>query len=209
MRKLPAAAQEEHRRQVIGLRASGLTYAAIAAQTGLTQTGVFNICERFAEHGLAGLQTGPRGPAPGTTRLLDAAQEAEIRALICRQMPDELGLPYALWSRAAVRAVIEQHCDVRLAVRTTGTSTRGAGASPPRSRCGALMSSVRTKSDAGRSRTIRISPRVPNGRVGRSSGATKPGCAVTMCAVARMRRAATRRQCAPATSGSSWVCSRR
>ncbi len=41
MRKLPAAAQEERRRQVVGLRRSGLTYAAVAAQVGLTQTGVF------------------------------------------------------------------------------------------------------------------------------------------------------------------------
>ena len=48
MRKLPAAAQEERRRQVIGLRERGLTYAAIAAQVGLSRTGVFDICKRFA-----------------------------------------------------------------------------------------------------------------------------------------------------------------
>jgi hypothetical protein len=39
MRKLPAATQEERRRQVIGLRQGGMTYAAIAAQVGLTRTG--------------------------------------------------------------------------------------------------------------------------------------------------------------------------
>ncbi len=39
MRKLPAAAQEERRRQVIGLRQAGRTYDAIAAQVGLTRTG--------------------------------------------------------------------------------------------------------------------------------------------------------------------------
>ena len=48
MRKLPAAAQEERRRQVIGLRERGLSYEAIAAQVGLSQTGVFNIYQRFA-----------------------------------------------------------------------------------------------------------------------------------------------------------------
>jgi len=42
MRKLPAAAQEERRRQVIGLRQAGLTYDAIAAQVGLTRTRVFD-----------------------------------------------------------------------------------------------------------------------------------------------------------------------
>ena len=46
MRKLPAAAQEERRRQVIGLRQAGVTYGAIAEQVGLSRTGVFNICQR-------------------------------------------------------------------------------------------------------------------------------------------------------------------
>ncbi len=121
MRKLPAAAQEERRRQVVGLRESGLTYEAIAAQTGLTRTGVFNICRRFAAAGMAGLRSGPRGPEPGTGRFLAARQEAGVRDLICRRTPDELGLPFALWSRAAVRVLIEQRCGVRLAVRTMGT----------------------------------------------------------------------------------------
>jgi transposase len=121
MRKLPAAAQEERRRQVIGLRQAGQAYDAIAAQAGLTRTGVFNICRRFAERGAAGLRSGPRGPAPGTGRYLDAAQEAEVRDLICRHTPDELALPFALWSRAAVREPIRRRCRVGLAVRSTGT----------------------------------------------------------------------------------------
>ena len=121
MRKLPAAAQEERRRQVAGLRESGLTYDAIAAQVGLSRTGVFNICRRFAEQGRAGLASRPRGPAPGTGRFLAPRQEAQIRALITQHTPDELGLPFALWSRAAVRMLIERDFGIRLAVRTIGT----------------------------------------------------------------------------------------
>ena len=106
---------------MIGLRESGLTYEAIAAQVGLTRTGVFDICRRFAEQGRAGLVSGPRGPAPGTGRFLEAEQEARVRALISRHTPDDLGLPSALWSRAAVRMLIERQCGVQLAVRTVGT----------------------------------------------------------------------------------------
>ena len=120
MRKLPAAAQEERRRQVIGLRQRGLTYGAIATQVGLSPTGVFDICKRFAAEGAKGLVSKPRGRKPDEQRLLDAAQEAEVRWLICRHTPDELELPFALWSRAAVREVIRQHCGVVLAVRTVG-----------------------------------------------------------------------------------------
>ena len=121
MRKLAAAAQEERRRQVIGLREAGLTYGAIAAQVGLTQTGVFDICKRFAAHGEGGLKSRSRGPDPGSGRLLDRRREAEVRDLIRRHLPDALGLPFALWSRAAVAALIEQRYGVRLAVRTMGT----------------------------------------------------------------------------------------
>jgi transposase len=120
MRKLPAAAQEERRRQVIGLRERGLTYQAIAAQVGLSRTGVFDICQRFATEGAKGLVNKPRGRKPDEQRLLDAAQEAKVRRLICRHTPDELDLPFALWSRAAVRELIRQHCGVVLAVRTMG-----------------------------------------------------------------------------------------
>jgi transposase len=121
MRKLPAAAQEERRRQVIGLRQAGQTYDAIAAQVGLSPTGVFDICKRYAERGAAGLKTGPRGPGPGHGRFLDADQEAEARDLVRRHTPDELELPFALWSRAAVRELILRRFGVRLAVRTMGT----------------------------------------------------------------------------------------
>jgi transposase len=121
MRKLPAAAQEERRRQVIGLRRTGMAYDAIAAQVGLTRTGVFGICKRFAERGAAGLKTGPRGPEPGRGRFLDAGQEAAVRDLIRRHTPDELALPFALWSRPAVRELIWRRSGGRLAVRTMGT----------------------------------------------------------------------------------------
>src|SRR3712207_6974361 len=79
MRKLPAAAQEERRRQVIGLRQAGLTYRAVAEQVGLSRTGVIDICRRFAAEGAQGLVSKPRGRKPDEQRLLDAAQEAEVR----------------------------------------------------------------------------------------------------------------------------------
>ena len=88
MRKLPAAAQEERRRQVIGLRQSGMTYQAIAELVGLSPTGVLDICHRFAAEGAKGLVSKPRGRKPGEQRWLDPAQEAEVQALIRRHPPD-------------------------------------------------------------------------------------------------------------------------
>jgi transposase len=121
MRSLAPAAQEERRRQVIGLRERGLTYKEIGELVGLTKNGVFDTCKRYRAKGVAGLQSGPRGPAPGTGRFLTAAQEAEICQLICDGTPDVYVLPFALWSRAAVATLIEQRCGVHLAVRSMGT----------------------------------------------------------------------------------------
>ena len=89
MRKLPAAAQEERRRQLVGLRQRGLTYREIAEQVGLSRTGVIDICQRFAAEGAKGLVSKPRGRKPDEQRLLDAAQEAEVQRLIRRHTPDE------------------------------------------------------------------------------------------------------------------------
>jgi transposase len=120
MRKLPAAAQEERRRQVVGLRQGGLSHREVAEQVGLSRTGVIDICQRFAAEGAKGLASKPRGRRPDERRLLDAAQEAEVQGLIRRHTPDEVGLPFALRSRAAVGALIARRCGVVLAVRTVG-----------------------------------------------------------------------------------------
>src|SRR4051812_45294382 len=105
-------------------------FAAIAAQVGLTPTGVFDICKRFAERGPAGLKSQSRGPAPGHGCLLTAEQEAEVQALIRQQMPDALGLDFALWSRAAVQALVWQHFGVGVAVRTMGSYLARWGYTP-------------------------------------------------------------------------------
>ena len=57
MRCLTPAAQEERRRQVIGLRESGLSYAAIGRQVGLSRNAVMDICKRYESRGMAGLRT--------------------------------------------------------------------------------------------------------------------------------------------------------
>jgi transposase len=201
MRKLPAAAQEERRRQVVGLRQAGQTYDAIAAQVGLSPTGVFDICGRFAERGAAGLKTGPRGPEPGHGRFLDADQEAEARELIRRHTPDELDLPFALWSRAAVRELIARRFGVRLAVRTMGTylARWGFTAQKPLRRAHERdPAAVRRWGSGG---TTRPSRRGPGPRAAPSSGATRPACAPTTCAAAAMRPGAARPRCGSTTGG--------
>lgn len=120
MRTLSRDARHERRVQVIRLRAAGHTYEAIAAQTGLSRTGVFDICKRHAEGGAKALRDAIGGRQTGEGRRLTAAQEAEVRKLICDKTPDQLKMPYALWTRAAVAELIEHRFGIRLPVRTMG-----------------------------------------------------------------------------------------
>lgn len=120
MRKLSRDARHERRVQVIRLRESGQTYEQIARQTGLSRTGVFDICKRHEEAGVQALRDAPHGRKRGDGRLLDAPQEALIQKLIADKTPDQLKMPYALWTRAAVAELIEHRFGIRLPVRTMG-----------------------------------------------------------------------------------------
>ena len=120
MRSLSRDARHERRVQVIRLRKAGQTYDEIAAQTGLSRTGVFDICKRHAAAGGTALRDAPSGRKSGDGRLLDAVQEAMVRKLITDKTPDQLKMPYALWTRKAVADLIEQRLGIRLPVRTMG-----------------------------------------------------------------------------------------
>ena len=120
MRSLSREARHERRVQVIRLRKAGNTYEEIAVLTGLSRTGVFNICKRHEALGAKALHDTIGGRKVGENRLLDAAQEGQVRKLIADKTPDQLKMPYALWSRAAVAQLIEQRFGIRLQVRTMG-----------------------------------------------------------------------------------------
>ena len=197
MRCLTPAAQEERRRQVIGLRESGLTYAAIGRQVGLSRNGVMDICKRCETHGMAGLRTRPSGPEAGTGRALTRPQERQIRRLICRATPDVYGLPYALWSRAAVAALVKQRCGVSLAVSSMGRYLQRWGFTPQKPLRRAYEQNPRKVRRWVRQQDPAIAAKVRQAK-GKvywldESGAT--------CGGAAMRPAARRRRSARARSG--------
>lgn len=130
MRSLSREARHERRVQVIRLRKAGKTYEEIAEQTGLSRTGVFNICSRHAAAGPAALKDAVGGRKVGEKRLLTAPQENAMRKFIQDKTPDQLKLPYALWTRAAVAQLIEERIGVKLAVRTIGKYLKRWGFTP-------------------------------------------------------------------------------
>ena len=120
MRSLSREARHERRVQVIRLRKAGRTYDEIAAQTGLSRTGVFDICKRHEAGGAKALRDAPGGRQLGDKRLLSAEQEATVRKLIADKTPDQLKMVYALWTRQAVAELIRERFGIELPVRTMG-----------------------------------------------------------------------------------------
>jgi transposase len=103
--------------QVIRLRNAGRTYDGIAVQTGLSCAGVFDIRKRHEIAGAEALHDAPSGRKTDDGRHLDATQEAAVRELITDKTLDQLKMPYALWTRAAVGELIEQ----RFGIQAGGT----------------------------------------------------------------------------------------
>ena len=130
MRSLSREARHERRVQVIRLRKAGQTYEAIATQTGLSRTGVFNICQRHTNSGTRALRDAQGGRKTGEFRVLTAEQERLVQQMIRDKTPDQIKLPYALWSRVAVAELIADQFGLRLPVRAMGTYLKRWGFTP-------------------------------------------------------------------------------
>ena len=71
-----------------------------------------------------------KAPKPGRRRAggrLNATQAARIRALMVAKMPDQLKLPFYLWTREAVARLIEREYGVTVSPTTVGALPQGMG----------------------------------------------------------------------------------
>ena len=110
----------ELRRQMQLLHAQGKTHVEIAQITGYTRTYVSTMLKRLAS-APAMLESMSRGGRPhGSLRALSAKEERRAQALICGKCPDQLSMPFALWTRAAIRELIRKEFSIRLSIRGVG-----------------------------------------------------------------------------------------
>jgi len=129
-RKLPAAAQEEKRRQSIILRKKGMSLEEIGEIVGVHHGTVCRWTKRYEREGDEAIRARKRGPQAGTGRRLSPEQEKEIQKLITEKTPDQLKLAYALWTRKSVQEVIQQRTGVELPIRTVGEYLKRWGMTP-------------------------------------------------------------------------------
>jgi len=128
-RKLPPEAQEDLRRRVVAAVRGGMGKTEAARAFGVTRQSIHNWMSAVEGRGVSALRARKRGPKPGT-RMLLSHQAATIVRSITASCPDQLRLPFALWTRDAVIHLAQRRFGVTLSLSTVGRYLRGWGLTP-------------------------------------------------------------------------------
>jgi transposase len=129
-RKLPPATQAELRRVAVNMVLSGKSRIEVAHAIGVNRRFVGEWVQAFEASGEAALAGGKRGRRPGEQKALSPRQEATIRRLVVGRCPDQLKLPFALWTREAVGQLIAQRTGIKLSLTAIGTYLAAWGLTP-------------------------------------------------------------------------------
>jgi transposase len=128
-RRLSPAAQEDLRRRVVHAVVEHKLSKAEAARTfGISRTSVHTWVSAYRRGGERALRSKPRG-RPRRSRLAGWQAATAVR-LICHRCPDQLGLPFALWTREAVGQLLAQRFGLHVSVWTVGRYLKQWGFTP-------------------------------------------------------------------------------
>lgn len=125
----PKAAQEKVRHLVVDfLKKKKGTQKKAAELFGLSLDGVHRIWKRYKTDGRRGLQSKKRGVQGG--KKINGKQASEVRHLIKDKLPDQLKLPFGLWTREAVKELIERRYGIELSRWQVGRYLKSWGYTP-------------------------------------------------------------------------------
>ena len=127
---LSASAIEEKRRQAVKLGSKGLTRAEIGDIVGVHADTVGRWLKVYRSGGAKALTLKRRGRREGSGRRLDKDQERKVQRLLSDKTPEQLKLPYALWTRESVRQLVQFRLGIDLPIRTVGHYLKRWGMTP-------------------------------------------------------------------------------
>jgi transposase len=116
-RKLPPATQEEIRRRAVAAVRAGMRQTEAARVFGVARKSIWQWLKAFAEGGESALAARKRGPKGDCCRL-KGWQAATVCTLIRDRCPEQLKMPFVLWTAAGVADLVWRRFKVRLAPRT-------------------------------------------------------------------------------------------
>jgi transposase len=129
-RRLKPEVQEQLRKQAIHLRQKGHRIEQIAAILDVNSRTVYRWWQLYRRGGVKSIRILKRGRPTGACRRLTVEQEKQVQRLIRDKQPDQMKLPFALWSRIAVQQLIQQLWAMRMPIRTVGEYLKRWGFTP-------------------------------------------------------------------------------
>jgi transposase len=128
-RYLSPEAQEDLRRRIVhAVRHEGMSRAQAVRAFGVGRTSLYNWLKTHEAEGEKGLRSRPRG-RPAESRL-KGHQAATVVRLITDRCPDQLKMPFALWTREAVQELLVRRYDLHVSVWTVGRYLKKWGFTP-------------------------------------------------------------------------------
>jgi len=127
-RNRTAAAQHAIRELVVLNKKKQLTNASIAETLGISIRGVQKIWKAYQEKGTKGIAFRKRGRK--SVKAITKEEGKKIQKMIQDKMPDQLKLPYALWTRSGVGELITKHFGVKVSKWTVGRYLKEWGFTP-------------------------------------------------------------------------------
>jgi len=118
-RKLAPEAQEDLRRRVVAAVRRGMAKAEAARVFGVSRQSIHNWMGAVEGGGVAALRARKRGPKKGSG-MLKPHQAASMVRMITASCPDQLRLPFALWTREAVCDLARRRFGAEMSVWTAG-----------------------------------------------------------------------------------------
>jgi transposase len=102
----------------------------ISEYLGVNRNTISDWWWEYLKEGEAALYQQERGRKVGEGRTLSPAEEKLVETAIRGHFPEEYGIESALWTRPAVRILIEQQCHIQMPIRTVGEYLKRWGYSP-------------------------------------------------------------------------------
>lgn len=131
-RSLTADTQQEIRRQAIKLLKEGRTARDVATMLEVSRKSVQGWKSAYQNGGMKALKARKQGRPMNSGLVLSEERQLKVRKIICDATPDQLKMPFALWTREAVQALISDLFGIDMERRQVGRYLKRWGFTPQR-----------------------------------------------------------------------------
>lgn len=107
-RSLSQETQHELRLQVVRMKSEKISGREISHITGLSIQSINKTWKAYKEGGLEAIAIHKRGRRLGANRKLSGDQEKKLKQMIIDTTPDQLKFKFMLWTRPAIREVVNK-----------------------------------------------------------------------------------------------------